>query len=944
MRRPLIWASLAAALSSATSGNAAAQTTLYVDDDAPHGGDGITWETAYRDLQDALAATTDIRDDVLVHLAQGIYRPDRQSGNRDSSFELGTDEGGSTSSAFSLTIRGGFAGIGAPNPDLHSPDEFVSILSGDLLGNDDGTIESRLDNSFNVVTLREGMIGQRYLYDLTIRSGYANGVGTQVHGAGIYIDQPDNYRWLYVTNIQIEDCHAAGRGGGIYNASNGVGIYSTTIRNCTATRGGGVSGAPSSWVRLVNSSLTGCSAEIGGAVYAPRGSTLTISSSTLAGNSAEVGGAVASYDLLVTSIDGCLLVQNSASTGGALWIPQGTLLLRASTLVDNNATQGGAVFLGSDTSATINGSILWGNTDLESEAGIWIGQDASLLAIESCVEGGEPGLAGDTSAVTWARGMIDSDPLLTDRAGPDGNPSTWQDNDYRPLGESPTIDAAPALSNNFIAGLNQPRPFNARGSCSNIPDMGCYEFLEQATPPAAPRIHVDASAPVGGDGRSWQTAFQQIQEALAVPGAVEIWVASGMYFPPRRNFGNSINISCPDRSLRLLGGFAGWENSEDQRDPAANVTIISGDHSLNPHDTDLPDYGDSTPSVVAGMGQILMDGFFLDTGSLTIGNSDFILSNCTISEIDTYSIIYQYNGTLRILNCTFQQNQGVLWLSSGATIEGSLFLDNTASSSTNVLLNLGWDARVDRSAFIGNNGYRLLVSSTDIVISNSSFLGNSMDTYSGILIATDLFTEVVNCAFASNTAERLFYATIPTEPMSVSNSWLWNNILSIDDMENIEFAYCAADVNLMGETNQLISDLALRRLPAPGPDEQWGTPDDDFGDLRPAPYSPLIDTGNSDAVPEDALFDLAGLHRIVDDQQVLDTGPFSPAVDIGPYESQADSCGSDWNNDSLNNIDDIIAYLGDFDDTRLRADLNRDLRWDFYDLQLFLRDFATGCP
>jgi len=30
--------------------------TIFVDDDAPLGGDGLSWETAFNDLQDAIAA------------------------------------------------------------------------------------------------------------------------------------------------------------------------------------------------------------------------------------------------------------------------------------------------------------------------------------------------------------------------------------------------------------------------------------------------------------------------------------------------------------------------------------------------------------------------------------------------------------------------------------------------------------------------------------------------------------------------------------------------------------------------------------------------------------------------------------------------------------------------------------------------------------------------
>ena len=64
---------------------------IYVDDDAPLGGDGLSWNTAYQFLQDALAnavAGTEIR------VAQGVYLPDQDEagnvvpGDRFATFQL----------------------------------------------------------------------------------------------------------------------------------------------------------------------------------------------------------------------------------------------------------------------------------------------------------------------------------------------------------------------------------------------------------------------------------------------------------------------------------------------------------------------------------------------------------------------------------------------------------------------------------------------------------------------------------------------------------------------------------------------------------------------------------------------------------------------------------------------------------------------------------------
>jgi hypothetical protein len=102
---------------------------LYVDDDAPIGGDGSTWDEALRFLQDALLAAG---PGVRVKVAGGIYRPDASSahpdgtGDRETSFIL----------ADGVRILGGYAGQGAADPDERNPDLYETMLSGDLNGDD----------------------------------------------------------------------------------------------------------------------------------------------------------------------------------------------------------------------------------------------------------------------------------------------------------------------------------------------------------------------------------------------------------------------------------------------------------------------------------------------------------------------------------------------------------------------------------------------------------------------------------------------------------------------------------------------------------------------------------------------------------------------------------------------------------------------------------------
>ena len=73
-------------------------------------------------------------------------------------------------------------------------------------------------------------------------------------------------------------------------------------------------------------------------------------------------------------------------------------------------------------------------------------------------------------------------------------------------------------------------------------------------------IYVDADAPVGGDGKTWKTAYTYLQNALdqAVRGD-EIWVAVGTYKPTTEvgGSGDRYNSFQMKNGVALYGGFEG---------------------------------------------------------------------------------------------------------------------------------------------------------------------------------------------------------------------------------------------------------------------------------------------------------------------------------------------------------------------------------------------------
>ena len=96
---------------------------------------------------------------------------------------------------------------------------------------------------------------------------------------------------------------------------------------------------------------------------------------------------------------------------------------------------------------------------------------------------------------------------------------------------------------------------------------------------------VDASAASCGDGTTWNTAYQFLQDALdyaATHSEIdEIWVAAGEDFVDQ-SCANEVGTGDRTETFQLvkgvflLGGFNGTEFDADERDPVDNITILSG--------------------------------------------------------------------------------------------------------------------------------------------------------------------------------------------------------------------------------------------------------------------------------------------------------------------------------------------------------------------------------
>ena len=204
--------------------------TWHVDPGAPAGGDGFTWETAIPYLQDALQEAP---AGVTIKVAAGTYKPDRDAmnpggtGDREAAFVI--PEG--------VTLKGGYAGYGAPDPDANDPTLYPTILSGDLDGDDQPGFVNRSDNSRHIVIASGADETTVTVEGLILSGGYSDEDSPDPYLAGGSALLCDGVGLRLADSI-ITDNHTGRAGGAVYTRQN-----TALIERCTFLNNGGGYGA-----------------------------------------------------------------------------------------------------------------------------------------------------------------------------------------------------------------------------------------------------------------------------------------------------------------------------------------------------------------------------------------------------------------------------------------------------------------------------------------------------------------------------------------------------------------------------------------------------------------------------------------------------------------------------------------------------------------------------
>jgi hypothetical protein len=397
-------------------------------------------------------------------------------------------------------------------------------------------------------------------------------------------------------------------------------------------------------------------------------------------------------------------------------------------------------------------------------------------------------------------------------------------------------------------------------------------------PALANVIYVKANATGANNGSSWADAFTSLQSGLAAASATdEVWVAAATY-KPTATVDRTISFALKN-NVGVYGGFNGTETQRSQRDPVANVTILSGDIGTAGFSGDNSYHVVTSDGTVTNTGKL--DGFTVSGGQADgnpLSNQDrgagiWINGGSALISGVTFTANFASfrgagarveSGSPRFLSCTFVSNSvpfgppgpnapagaGVSTSTGTVSLESCIVRSNSISG-----------ASTGGGGIHSGGGTTLL---NTVVAQNSP---NGLEIHgNGNSIQDSTFTanQGYGAAFFLSTGN------------TISNSIFWNDLVPeifFDGSSTASITYCDVQGGspFAGAGNKNADPLFL------------GPP----ADLRPGAMSPVVDAGNNNLVPGGTTLDIRGLPRFFDDPDVPDTGigNVPPGiVDMGAYE------------------------------------------------------------
>lgn len=373
----------------------ASATTLFVDADRPNGGNGLSWATAFRDLQNALDAARLNSAVDQIWVAEGTYFPDRGTHNRNATFDLVSD----------VQLYGGFAGneTALEQRDLGV---LITTLSGDLQHNDQPSFGNIGDNSRHVVSGLD--LTGAVIDGFVIRSGNADFNGDLLlGGGGMFVtssDESGDLSSVVVRKCTFRACSAGQTFAELGNFGGALLLRgaSGTVTECLFEENRGNSGGALGLFDMnaadvdvdMDVLVTDCEftrnvapTQVGGAIYSAIGhavtssevGTITMQRCRFAGNTAGYWGAWGDFNATFLNVEDCEFLGNSSDvTGGAM----------------GHIQTGGP----DEHPAEFHGCLFRNNTSDGAGGGLWIG--AADAIVVDCVFQGNTTVGGGGGLLT----------------------------------------------------------------------------------------------------------------------------------------------------------------------------------------------------------------------------------------------------------------------------------------------------------------------------------------------------------------------------------------------------------------------------------------------------------------------------------------------------------------------------------------------------------------
>jgi predicted outer membrane repeat protein len=264
-------------------------------------------------------------------------------------------------------------------------------------------------------------------------------------------------------------------------------------------------------------------------------------------------------------------------------------------------------------------------------------------------------------------------------------------------------------------------------------------------------IYVKADASGENDGSSWTDAYTSLQAALtAAVSSDQIWVAEGIYYPtPGTDRTASFTLK---NGVSIYGGFDGTEAQLADRDPASNITILSGDIGTS------DDISDNSYHVVDGGGTdntAVLDGFTVEQG-----NADLIVSGST----DQYGGgMYNAGSSPTLNNLIFTKNTarygGGMFntTASSPKLTNVTFLENSAERAGGMYNTISSSPELENVTFsknsaAGRGGGMTTAQGSEPTLTNVTFNENTAVWGAGLHIL-DGDPTLINVTFSGNEAE-----------------------------------------------------------------------------------------------------------------------------------------------------------------------------------------------